>query len=489
MVAPIIPLILLAVGAAFSVSACSSKDGGGGNGTGDVDTDSDVDTDTDIDGDSDTDTDTGTDTDTDTDSDPCERLGVNANFYHCNWGSEDCSMDDVDILGRELTMMTGYPVNRMAQYDMSEDNPQSFDVDVYPAFGTGDQFFIGTQFDGYGGVTPLQAEELNADDGIYIVPFTYDGEIDSATATLSGFAFLDADTSPAVDPVIQGVNPIVSPYEMYLTGLSSGAIYDSDGDARFGVAVNENITGNGMFTSYGFTYYTTVNQGDIEFPVFTSGKYVSAVAMIDDTHAAVVNTEGGIESWQVDGASIDIIDTTVSAAASSSEEADGAKVATIPLGAGVTLAKFAELPMNEDRTIAVVAGGAEGEHTTLYIIDLESNTVAGSINLSEYADEIKGISSVVGNTIAVSVDGEPHSEEGTGGHVITVDISDPSAPAVDKVVMDLGYGMGALDIFEVSGQIYVNVAAQASFCEDEPDSADAPYRTMLSVDPALATSY
>jgi hypothetical protein len=95
----------------------------------------------------------------------------------------------------------------------------------------------------------------------------------------------------------------------------------------------------------------------------------------------------------------------------------------------------------------------------------------------------------VGDTIAVSVDGEPQSEGASGGHVITIDISDPTAPAVDIVVPDLGYGMGALDMFEVSGELYINVVAQASFCEDAPALTDAPYKTMISVNPILATSY
>jgi hypothetical protein len=484
MVAPFIPILIVAVAAAFGASACSSKDGGG-NGTGDVDTDTDTDTDTDVD--TDTETDTGTDTDTDTGPDPCDRSGVNPHYHHCEMGGDDCSMTDVDIEDGKLTMMTDYPVNRMGQVVIDESDPQSFDEDVYVNFGSGDQFFIGQQFNGYGGVSPMQAQSM-APDGIYFVPFTYDGEIDSASAVLSGFAFLDAETGPTVDPVIQGIDPIISPYEMYLTGLGSGAIYENDGNDRFGAAMNEHITENGMFTSYGFTYSTTINQGDIEFPVFTSGKNVSAMAMIDETHAAVVNTEGGSQSWQIDGASIDIIDTTVSAAASSSEEADGAKVATIPLGTGVELVSFPELPMSADRTIAVVAGGTGGQLTTLYIIDLESNTVAGSLNLAEHADEIKGISSIVDGTIAVSVDGEPHREMAVGGHVITIDISDPTAPAIDIVVPDLGYRMGALDIFEVSGGIYINVVAQASYCEEEPSSTDAPYKTMLSVDPVMATS-
>lgn len=482
MVAPIIPILILAVGAAFGVSACSGNDGGG-NGTGDVDTDSDVDTDTDTD----TVTDTETDTETDTDTDPCERPGVNADYYHCEWGSDDCSMIDVDVSGSELSMMTDHPVNRMGQVVIEESDPMGFDEDVYVNFGLGDQFFIGQQFDGYGGVSPLQVQEI-APDGIFFVPFTYNGEIDSATAALSGFAFLDADTSPTVDPVVQGINPITVPYEMYLTGLGVGAIYENEDENRFGAAMNDHITDNGMFTSYGFTYSTSISQGDIDFPVFTSGKNVSAMAMIDETHAAVVNTQGGDQSWQIDGASIDIIDTTISAWATSSEEADGAKVATIPLGAGVELVSFPELPMNDEKTIAVVAGGTEGLLATIYVIDLESNTVAGSLDLSEYANAIKGISSIVGDKIAVSVDGEPHSEEATGGHVITIDISDPAAPAIDILVQDLGYRMGALDMFEMSGNLYINVVAQSSFCEEEPSSAEAPYKTMLSVDPVAATS-
>jgi len=485
----VIPILLALAGVV--IYGCSSDDGGGGNGTGDVDTDSDVDGDTDID--SDTDTDTVTDTETDTDTDECDdRPGINGSYYKCTLGSDPCSMLDVDIRGGIIKFMVDRPGNCLSRSTINEGDPMGYDAVVTANCAA--EYGIGINTSDEIPVYPVQADLISAGDNIHAIQFRHLGTIypdtdEEDSVDVSGLAFLNGVVDPNSDSeMIQGLDHILLPYDMYLAGVKSSALYETEEGSRLCTAATEPLTGNGIFLSYGFNLVQWLKQSDIEFPVFTHGKNPSAVAMVpdevtdDETIAAVVNTEGGTKSWQLDGASIDFIDTLVSAAASSTTEAEGAIKAFIPFGAGVKLVPFPELPLTEDKSCGVVVGGAGDALTTLYVVDMEEKTFT-SLDLSPYGNVVTGIS-LYGNTVAVSIYDTGHTEETTGGNVITVDIADPEAPFVAKEIYDVCYGPGALDMHETSGKVYIKMACQASFCEVKPTESDPPYETMVSIDPA-----
>ncbi len=492
---PALPIFIVLAALGIGVSSCSSKSDGG-NGGGDVDSDADVDSDTDIDADTDSDIPDGGDADTDTeDTNPCDdRAGINGSYYKCMRGTEPCSMLDLDLYGNTMRFVSSS--NHLARIDVDASDTLGLANEAIGTFSN--NFFAGNTFNTLEGLKPLvslQSDRLSEEDGLYGLYFMYEGTIypdtsEEATAMVSGIAVFDGVTSPMSDPeMVQGVNPMVVPYDMYFSDIRSSVMYTDGLESRLGMVATEPVTGLGVFLGYGFNGMQWLVQGDFDFPVLTSGNYPSAVALLSDAEGekriAVVSTEGGSESWQVPGASIDIIDPTVSAAATTESSALSSKVGQITFGDDVTLKPFNELPIAEigGEKYGVVVGGAAGDHRTLYVVSFETNSVVSSLDLSDSVDAVNGIA-LKGTTVALTVESGDHRDGDES--LITISIADPAAPAVQTVIANLGWGLTVADIHEASGTVYI--AAKASFCEAEPAS-DAPYSTMLAVDPAVASSY
>jgi hypothetical protein len=422
----------------------------------------------------------------DASNDPCARTGVNSRYFTCDLGAE-CSIIDLDIGENPIIkMLAGNPYNRMGLIDIDPNDPMGMNGPVDANFGSVDeQFFIGTIFNGYGGVTPIQVSAFDSMEGIHIVPFSYEGALNGQQQTLSGLAFLDALSAPAVTPKMQGIDPkhAGSSLDLNIVGMKGGVRFEGEDGPRLGTAMYDVNSNNGVFLSMGFDYTGALDQSKIDFPVFLSGTHSGPLAMFDATHVAVLNPAGGTKPGQIDQPSIDIIDVTVSAAASSETSAQNAKVGTIALGAGIEIAPFPELPVTEDGRYAFVVGGSAGNLTTLYVIDLQESVVTGSLDLSPNATEVLGID-VREDKVALTVHGTERRDANVDD-VLIIDIADASAPKIEKVFAEVGYGLGSIAMHEASGKLFLKIAAGAPWCEG-PVAKGSPYSSIISLDAETA---
>ncbi|MBN1283260.1 MAG: hypothetical protein JXA24_05765 [Proteobacteria bacterium] len=453
------PIIFgIAIGVGFLAGACSgsdkAKEDSGPDADADVDTDADTDTDTDTDTDVDTDTDTDVDTDADTDTDtdvdtdsdtdtdvpnPCVRDGFNALFFECSQGSDDCSLIDLDISGNTLSFMSTFPLdNRGGKIGVGASDPLS---------PTSHQFFdsIDDAYAGTDDLHPVQMVEL--DGGEFLVPF-------ENSAFASGVSVYDPLgtilQSELLSTVSVGGFLFIDPVEVR-SGLSLGG--------RLYFAVAESITGTGLMLSYAQAIDGTLDQGDVDFPVFASGDYPVAIEHLGGDLVAMLNSEGE------GAASIDIVDTA------EVDPAD-AVIATIPLSA-LSADILCEIKLTEDFAYAVVAGDA----SWLYFVDMAGESQVGSISLAAHGAVMDV--TVLGDMAFASVDNG--AAEPDSGKVVMVDFSNPAAPSVERVI-DVGHGMGAIAV-HASGTVYV--AAKSCWGEAADDSL--PMWRIVAFDPSLVT--
>lgn len=421
--------------------------------------------------------------------DPCARTGVNASYFTCDLG-EGCSLIDIDISDNPIIrIMAGRPFNRMGLIDIDENDPMGMNAPASADFGMAaeDRFFIGTQFNGYDELTPIQVADFDPDNGIHIVPFSYLGALSGQPTTLSGIAFLDAMSAPAEMPALQGISPKHpgSSLDLNVVGMQGGVRFEGENGMQFGTAMYVANSKNGVFVPIGFDHNGELDQSKPGFPVFLSGTYSGPVAKIDATHVAVLNPAGGVKPNQIDEPSIDIINVAVSAAASSETAAEKAKEARIPLGADVEFLPFPELPISDDGRYAFLVGGAAGgeQLTTLYVIDLQEHTIASKLDLSTHAKEVLGID-VRGDKVAMTVHGIDRRDAKVDD-VLLIDIADAAKPKVEKVFAEVGYGLGSIAMHETSGKLYLKIAASAPWCKG-PVAEDASLGSIISLDPELA---
>jgi hypothetical protein len=442
-------LVMLIAGAlsAATVSGCSDDDNAadGTDGGTDVDTDTDVDSDTDVDTDSDTDG----DTDVDGGPDPWDVPGFEAKYYECSYNAAPCSIIDLDVVDDRMDIMTATPIN--CKGTISIDAADAL-VSQTALFGTGGKFCVSGPIDGYGPIVSVQVEELA--NGYFFVPFSSS----SSTATISGLSFIDADGNVATN----GIESISFSADPDLTvelpqGLKSGAVVGE----KIYLPMHEEASGAGLVVPYALDDDGSFDETAAQLPIMTTGDRPSAVASIGGDQIAVLCPEGTA------GASIDIIDTTA-------VDPAAAVVANIPLEVEEdvvvdTAVALHELPLSEDASIAVVAS-REGGMNTIFVVDIAARQVAGIHTFPAEGGGVKDIS-VKNDKAYIGLD---------TCRAIVLDISDPTAPAVEKSI-SAGYGLGALAVHD-SGVVYVS--CQAGFWEEVPDD-DAPYWRLIAFDPAL----
>jgi hypothetical protein len=408
----------------------------------DSDIDSDVDTDTDIDADSDTDADTDSGTDTVTFPDPCERDGFNAYFFECSYLGDDCSAIDVDISGDELVFMTGYPTGRMGRIGIHASEPLNpLSQEFHDS--------VGDAYMGSGDIHPVQIEGM--EDGRFLVPF-------ENSVTAAGISVYDSAGTILQSDLLSTIY-ISSFLEIDPVDVRSGLLLGG----RFHLAAAESITGAGLLLSYAQAADGTLDQGDVDFPVFTSGDYPPAIAALGGDEVALLNSGGA------DGVTMDIIDTSVV------DPADAIS-STILLGSAAADA-LSELKLTSDLSYAIVACDA----SVLKFVDMDAESVAGSIDLAGLG-EIMDVT-ILGTMAYVSADSGDYL--GDSGKVAIVDFSVPATPVLTRTI-DVGHGLGAIAVHD-SGTVYA--AAKSCWDEELPaDDASAPLKRIIAFDPALVTA-
>ncbi len=398
-----------------------------------------------------------------TGSDPSIRPGFNGKFSDPEYGV-GCSVVDIDVAGNQITGMCGPTINRMFRINLNaSDAMASADANISSQSGLGAQPNLDPLCQGDGAIVPAQIAEVSG--GSHIVPFNVvcpskaDG---SPMLVKSGIAFLDAakndeSTVSTIGEVKIGNNPdneITFP----LAGNYSAAIV---GDKIYFTS-SERIAYGGMFLSTAFMPNNyNVNYVANRVAAFTSGSRSAAMAMLDDTHALVLNAGGGDvqhDSSQLTNASLDIVNVTSTDAATS--KAIGAN--RIDLGvkcAGLPFEKFPmevqpyETPFTPDGNFVLTPGG---DCTTLGQVIISS--VKGALGKHGVYDvspsgNIRGIA-VNSDHAYVSVD--DGSSSVSSGKVIVLDISNPDDPRNVGEPIVIGHDLGAIAVHE-SGIVYVSV--------------------------------
>ncbi|MFH1830733.1 MAG: hypothetical protein ABH871_08175 [Pseudomonadota bacterium] len=379
-----------------------------------------------------------------------EHDGFNDNYYTCSY-SGDCKVLDLDINQNKMHLMTGYPTNRKGLINIDSNDAMT---SASASFGTGDQYFIGEHVDGLGHIHPVQVTELQ--NSFFLVPFEED------QAFMSGIALID-DNGASKKWLLQQikyaqVEPIL---EIDLSKIQAGVIKEVDGDDRLFLIASNKVTDSGLVLSYGIKLDGSLDQNDLKLPIYTSGQKPCAVESLSTNEIAVLNSEGA------NGASIDIINTE-------QQNPAQAVVATISLGQNVKVVPLYELALTADKNYAVVAGGTGSQLTTIYIVDMVNRQVAGSIDISQYADEVRGIE-IKDDKAYISTDNSAGIDK-----VFIVDFSSPSSPTLAQTI-DVGYDLGAIAVHE-SGVVFV--AATDRWYEAE-GTASERWTHMVAFDPAL----
>ncbi|MFH1830732.1 MAG: hypothetical protein ABH871_08170 [Pseudomonadota bacterium] len=343
---------------------------------------------------------------------PWDREGFNGKFHTCFYNSDgDCPVVDLDLDGNQMHLMTGYPINRKGKINLDQTEPMT---SVDANFGFGTQNFIGHDVEGYGLVHPPQLVKLS--NGNFLVPFSED------MAWKSGIALIDQTGYVprwVLDPKF-GVDPI---------GILAGL----DKDGRIYLSVTDRTTEDGKIMSYGIKPNGDLNEADASTPISTSGKKPSTIADLGNGRMAVLNTKG------LFGASIDIIDTV-----------QGVVINNTSLGPNVEAVPLYELSLTADKKYAIVAGGEQGERTTIYIVNLETATLESSLDLKDmsYCEEIRGIDIDENMNAYISTVGGTDGDE-----VLIIDFTTPEK-VKRKGAVFVGYDLGAIAVHE-SGIVYV----------------------------------
>ncbi len=388
-----------------------------------------------------------------------DRPGFNGDYYICNNGSSEyCSIRDIDISANEMYLMTGYPTNRQGLANIDDNDPMAT---ISANFGTGDQYFIETETQGYGYNHPVQTAKLSY--GHSLVPFeVFENQVVQQTDVpiMSAIALIDQNglSKEWLLPKVQyaQVEPILV---IDLAKIPAGVVKQVDGQDRLFLPTYNKATDSGLVLSYGIKQDGWFDDNDLKLPVFTSGQKPSTVVDLGGNEIAVLNTEG------TNGASINFINAQA-------PDPAGAVTSTISFGSGVKAVPLFELALTDDKNYAVVAGGTGSSLTTLYIVDMVNKQIAGSIDLSQQApvDEIKDIE-VKDNKAYISTNDDDDID-----NVLIVDFSTPSSPVLEKTI-DVGHSLGEIAVFKSSEDaIFGYVVAKRGWWESEPAETDPDMR-------------
>lgn len=417
---------------------------------------------------------TAADTPVDT-YDPTQREGFNGKF-----SDSPCPVLDLDIKGNAVTGICGYPGNRKFTMNLNATDPKASTV---LNFGSGNAGAIGAEANidtacvSNAKIYPGQIESVGGDSFAVALNAECDA-VSGGTFTKSGVAYIngakgDETTVSFIKDVTyhSGSSEIIfRPVNMY------GAVMAGE---KIALPASEALTGNGMILTYDLSAQKYLNYNSVGQIIFTSGKKPVAMAMLDDTYAISLNAQGGQQSWQLSGASLDVVELR--------SQADGGTsagvVATIPLGVDFVGTDPADAPPPElaitaDKKVAVVNGGNDTNRSKILIVDIEGKRVAGSIDLGNQG-KVRGIA-VMGTRAFISMDKGENTA--TSGSVVVVDFSDASNPKIVGSPISVGHDLGAIAVHE-SGNVFVSVTDR---WWETPGSNKTRWSHVVALDPAIA---